>query len=370
MPRRHRTVMRKIVDCRTKALGGEAYFCETCKDYRFSYHSCKDRHCPKCGYDENSEWCRKMCALLLPVPYFLVTFTVPNTLHPVAHHYPKIFYNAMFHASAGAMQLLAHDPKYIGGQLGFISVLQTWKRDLGFHPHLHIIVPGGGLSEDGTEWHPARKNFFLPEFPLADIFAAKLRDELAKEPDVFAQIPPTIWEEIKKKKKKRQKRWVVDVTSVGGGEHAIQYLSRYVFRVALSNKSLQRIQNGNVTFEYQENETKQYRTRTVPAEEFIWLFLQHVLPRGLCKVRHNGYLASRNRSRLEKVKELLKAASLKNESVNMEPLKTESVQNESTPENNGERKKDTPAHRILYCPKCKSAMQWDHSLERGRIRAP
>jgi len=357
--------MQHIIDCRTPVFGGEVYFCESCHVFRYSYHSCKDRHCPKCGNDNNGEWLAKQRAMLLPAPYFLVTFTVPHTLRAVALRYPKLFYTAMFHAAAETMLTLGHDPKYIGGQLGFFGVLHTWQRNLEHHPHLHFIVAGGGLSDDGNVWLPAQNKFFLPVHSMSIIFRAKLRDALKKEPELFAQILPEIWEQIRKKKKKRKKRWVVHCESVGSGEHAVEYLSRYVFRVALSNASLQKMENGNVTFRYQERETKQYKMRTVTAEEFIRLFLQHVLPLGFCKVRYYGFLSARHLLRLLKVRELLKVGFIKNEF-----LKSESAKNESITENNGECQEKALAHRILCCPQCKGEMQWTYAIEPTRTRAP
>ena len=163
MPKYQKRAMQHIIDCRTPVFGGEVYFCASCQEYRYSYHSCKDRHCPKCGNDQNGAWLRKAQAMLLPVPYFLVTFTVPHTLRAAALRYPKLFYTALFRAAAETMQQLARDPKYIGGQLGFFGVLHTWKRNLEFHPHLHFIVPGGGLSVNRNQWLPREQ---LPGYPL------------------------------------------------------------------------------------------------------------------------------------------------------------------------------------------------------------
>jgi hypothetical protein len=357
--------MQHIIDCRTPVFGGEVYFCESCHEFRYSYHSCKDRHCPKCGNDNNGAWLAQQRAMLLPTPYFLVTFTVPHTLRAVVLRYPILCYSAMFHAAAETMLTLGRDPKYIGGQLGFFGVLHTWQRTLDFHSHLHFIVAGGGLSDDGNVWLPAQNKFFLPVHAMSIIFRAKLRDALKKEAELFEQIPPDVWNQIKKKKKKRKKRWVVHCKPVGSGEHAVEYLSRYVFRVALSNASLQKMVNGNVTFRYQERETKQYKIRTVTAEEFIRLFLQHVLPLGFCKVRYYGFLSARHRPRLQKIRELLNTGFVTNEII-----KAKSAKNQSISENNAERKENTLAFRVLYCPKCKGEMQWRNTIQPTRTRAP
>jgi hypothetical protein len=351
--------MQHIIDCRTPVFGGEVYFCESCQELRYSYHSCKDRHCPKCGNDENGAWLRKGQAMLLPVPYFLVTFTVPHTFRAVALRYPKQFYAAMFRAAAETMLLLARDPEYIGGQLGFFGVLHTWKRNLEFHPHLHFIVAGGGLSDDGNRWLPAQNKFLLPVHAASIIYRAKFRDELKQVPELFDQIPPGTWTNNK------QKKWVVHCKPVGSGEHALEYLSRYVFRVAISNTNLVKLESGKVTYRYKEQGAKRYTYRTVPAVEFIRIFLQHVLPPGFCKVRYYGFLASRNRSRLQKVSELLLP-----ESVKGELLLSESVKSEATTKADDTSKEKTPAHRVLCCPTCKGEMQWKDTIRPSRTRAP
>ncbi|NUM65585.1 transposase, partial [candidate division KSB1 bacterium] len=185
---------------------------------------------------------------------------------------------------------------FMGGQLGFFGVLQTWARDLAYHPHLHFIVAGGGLSPDGTTWLPVRGKFLVPVKALSKIFRAKFRDALKKQkPELFRQVPPGTW----------KKDWVVDCRPVGSGERALKYLAPYIFRVAISNRRLLKLENGNVTFQYRDGETKRFRTKTVAAEEFIRRFLQHVLPHRFIKVRYYGFLSSSHRKRLEKVKELL-----------------------------------------------------------------
>ncbi len=258
MPPRHRTVMQKIQACRTEELGGEIFLCEPCQEYRFSYHSCQDRHCPKCGNDKADEWLKMQSALLLPVTYFMLTLTLPDTINAVARHNQKLIYSLFFRTAAAALQKLARDPKFIGGQLGFFGVLQTWARDLAYHPHLHFIVAGGGLSPNGTTWLPVRGKFLVPVKALSKIFRAKFRDALKKKPELFRQVPPETW----------KKDWVVDCRPVGSGERALKYLAPYIFRVAISNRRLLKLENGNVTFQYRDGETKQFKTKTVAAEEF------------------------------------------------------------------------------------------------------
>jgi hypothetical protein len=345
MPPRHRTVMQKIQACRTEELGGEIFLCESCQEYRYSYHSCQDRHCPKCGNDKADEWLKMQSALLLPVTYFMLTFTLPDTLNAVARSNQAFIYSLFFQTAAAALQKLARDPKFVGGQLGFFGVLQTWARDLAYHPHLHFIVAGGGLSEDGQTWRPTPEKFLVPVKALSKIFRAKFRDALKKKPALFSQVPPETW----------KKDWVVDCRPVGSGERAIKYLAPYIFRVAISNRRLVKLEHGNVTFRYRDGETKQYKTRTLPAEKFIHRFLQHVLPHRFIKVRYYGFLSSSHRKRLEKVKELL----------NVKP-----VANETTPPQRGTDAPEEREAHVMRCPKCGGAMKLVGEITPKRTRSP
>jgi hypothetical protein len=345
MPPQQLKIFRNIVTCRTKELGGEVFFCDACREYRYSYHSCQDRHCPKCGNDNADKWLAMQNALLLPVPYFLITFTVPDTLNTLARSNQKIIYNIFFQTAAAALQQLAQDPKYIGGQLGFFGVLQTWTRDLSYHPHLHFIVSGGGISEDGAVWLPAQNKFFVPVRALSKIFRAKFRDALKKRSEICAQVPPETW----------KKDWVVHCEPVGSGQQALKYLAPYIFRVAMSNRSLLKLENGNVTFRYRDGATKQVRTMTLSAEEFIRRFLQHALPHRFIKVRYYGFLSHRHRQRLLKVKELLGVAS---------------SEIESSANITSDASDDGPNHRAIRCPKCSGVMRWLDAIAPTRTRAP
>jgi hypothetical protein len=223
----------------------------------------------------------------------MATFTLPRGLRRLARRRQKIVYDLLFQASQQALQKLAADPKYIGGSLGMIGVLQTWTRDLRYHPHVHYLIPAGGLAPNGT-WRAARCNYLLPEKPLARIFRAKFRD-LLKKAGLFDQVPSDLW----------QKDWVVDIITVGSGETAVKYLAPYVFRVALSNRNILALKNGRVTFRYRDAKTATTQTTTLPAEQFIRRFLHHVLPRGFQKVRTYGLLHPKQRDSLARVKELL-----------------------------------------------------------------
>ena len=289
----HRRAIQDICDCRTEAMGGHVYRCPECQQEHYQYHSCKNRHCPKCQNEQADRWIDQQRNLLLPVPYFMATFTLPEGLRHLTRKQQKVIYDLLFQASRQALQKLAADPKYVGGALGMIAVLQTWTRDLRYHPHVHYLIPAGGLAPDGT-WQTARGNYLLPEKPLSQIFRAKFRD-LLKKTNLFDQVPPPIW----------QKHWVVDIIAVGSGETALKYLAPYVFRVAISNRNILALKDGRVTFRYRNAKTKETETATLSAEQFIRRFLQHVLPRNFQKVRTYGLLHPKQRDSLTLVKELL-----------------------------------------------------------------
>ena len=291
----HLRAMQDIEQCRTAALGGHVYLCQPCDDKRYSYHSCKNRHCPKCQNDQANEWLAAQLDLLLPVPHFLVTFTLPAELRAVARSNQKTVYNLLFRASAAALIKLAHDPRFVGAQSGMAGVLHTWTRDLRYHPHVHYIVPGGGLTPEG-QWQASRPDFLVHEQPLGIIFRAKLRDEL-KKAGLFALVDQRVW----------KKDWVVDCEPVGTGAAAFKYLAPYIFRVALSNNRIRKLAEGQVTFQYKESATQQIKSCTLAAEKFIARFLQHVLPRGFIKVRYYGLLSPANRKLLERARGLLGA---------------------------------------------------------------
>jgi len=303
----HRRAMQDIERCRTAALGGQLYFCARCDEHRYSYHSCKNRHCPKCGNEQANEWLDQQQNLLLPIPYFLVTFTLPQELRALARSNQKTVYHLLFRASSQALQQLALDPRFVGGRIGMVGVLHTWTRQLLYHPHVHYIVTGGGLTAAGR-WRASRPDFLVPVKALSRIFRAKFRDEL-KKTELFAQVPTRVW----------RKDWVVHSEPVGSGQQAFQYLAPYIFRVAISNHRLRKLENGLVTFAYKESATDQLKHCTVTAEEFIRRFLQHVLPPRFIKVRYYGLLSPNNRHLLEKARQLLSATTSK---LNREAVKT------------------------------------------------
>jgi putative transposase/transposase-like zinc-binding protein len=315
----HRRAMQDIETCRTESLGGQVYYCAQCDEQRYSYHSCKNRHCPKCQNEQANDWLKQQKDLLLPTHHFLVTFTLPAELRALARSNQKTIYNLLFRASSAALLQLAQDLRFVGGRLGMVGVLHTWTRQLLYHPHVHYIVTGGGLTDDGR-WRAARKDFLVPVKALSPIFRAKFRDQL-KKTELFAAVAPRVW----------RKDWVVHSEAVGSGQQAFQYLAPYIFRVAISNNRLRSLQQGTVTFSYKESATDQLKRCTVTAEEFIRRFLQHVLPPRFIKVRYYGLLSPAHRQLLLKARQLLSATTSK--------LKTQSV-------------KTSDSLALLTCPHC------------------
>ena len=293
----HKRAIRDISSCRTQALGGAVYLCQHCEEFRYSYHSCKNRHCPKCGNEAATLWLTAQSTLLLPVPHFMVTVTLPAHLRKLARQNQKRFYGLMMRCAAQALRKLAKDPKWIGGEIGIIAVLQTWARDMHFHPHVHFIVTGGGISADGKTWLPAQRDYLMPHRAVAKIFRAKFRDALKKEePELFTQVSPEVW----------RTKWIVDIRPVGKGKTALKYLAPYIFRVAISNKRIVAWENGRVSFRYQDNKGF-WHIKTLTAEAFMACFLQHVLPKRFVKVRYYGFFSPRRRDTLENIKELFDA---------------------------------------------------------------
>jgi hypothetical protein len=294
IPTNHLQAMRAIEVCRTEALGGQVFVCPDCQQVQYSYHSCRNRHCPKCQNENGQAWLEKQQEMLLPVPYFLLTFTLPSSLRELARHHKRQIYDLLFRLSAEATQQLAKDTRFIGGQVGLVGVLHTWGRNLAYHPHIHYLVPAGGLVEGGKAWLAARHKFLLPVKALSKIFRAKMRQALRKAgPDW--QIPTEVW----------QRDWVVHCKPVGCGRQALKYLAPYIFRVAIGNKRIQKFENDRVTFRYRASDTGQERRCTLSAEEFIHRFLQHVLPKGFVKVRYFGFFSSGVRKRLDTLKQQL-----------------------------------------------------------------
>ena len=290
--------MEDIEACRTVYFGGHLKQCDHCGGQVYAYHSCRNRHCPKCHGDQTERWLQQQQTCLLPCPYFLLTFTLPAELRPLAFAHQKKVYGLMMRSAAAALQKLALDPQYLGGRLGALAVLHTWTRAMLYHPHVHLLVTGGGLSTDGKEWLATKDSAFLmPEGALAKIFLGKLCAAL-KKAGLLTQVPRQVW----------KKKWVANCKAAGQGRQVLNYLARYIFRVAISNSRLERFENGQVTFRYRDNRSQQLHRLTLPAHKFIHRFLLHVLPRGCAKVRYYGIWSPACRKQLAQARTLLGAA--------------------------------------------------------------
>jgi hypothetical protein len=292
----HLKAMRDIERCRTEALGGHLHQCDHCNELQYSYHSCRNRHCPKCHGDRTQAWLAQQRARLLPCSYFLLTFTLPDQIRSLARTHQKIVYSVLLSCAAQALQKLTADPRFLGARPGMLAVLHTWTRALLYHPHAHFLVTAGGLTADGQAWrHSVRREFLVPCRALSVIFRAKVRDALRKA-KLLDQIPHEIW----------QLKWVVHCRHAGNGDKALQYVARYLHRIAITNSRLEEFDTtGQVTFRYREGRTGRLKRCTLPAERFIARFLQHVLPCRFTKLRYYGLFSPRCHDALQQAQSLL-----------------------------------------------------------------
>lgn len=285
LTKHHKKVAKAIISCRTAALGGEVYECPHCRKTRYVHHSCKNRHCPKCGGKATLHWAEKQVSKLLPVDYFMVTFTLPEELRPICIAYPKLLFSIFFAASSKALKTLLADPHYAGGTSGFLGVLHTWGNLLQYHPHIHYLVPKGAFDSERNQWNPAGHSFLVPVKLLSKNFREYFEKLLKKEDaDIFQQIPSSIWEE---------KEFITNSEKKGTGKEVLLYLARYIHRVAICESRLRSLENDKVIFDYKinkANKSKEWKTTKLDAFEFIRRFMMHVLPSGFQKVRYYGFL--------------------------------------------------------------------------------
>jgi len=310
-----RRVMRAIELCRTAALGGHRDQCDRCGHERHSYNSCRNRHCPKCQSLTKAKWLEARQAELLPVEYFHVVFTVPEAVAPVALQNKRVVYNILFKAASETLLTIAADPKHLGARIGFLAVLHTWGQNLLHHPHLHCVVPGGGVSPHGRRWVPCRPGFFLPVRVLSQMFRGKFLDYLKQAFDqgklqLHGKLAPLTdsrsFHDLLKSARKTN--WVVySKPPFGGPAQVLDYLGRYTHRVAISNHRLVRLEEGKVTFRWKDyTHGNRLRLMTLDAPEFIRRFLLHVLPSQFMRLRHYGLLSNRDRDqKLAQCRELL-----------------------------------------------------------------
>jgi hypothetical protein len=301
MNSQQKQVMHAIEVCRTATLGCHVDRCDHCGHLRISYNSCGNRHCPKCQSLAKAEWLEKHQAQLLPVPYFHVVFTLPDGIASIAWQNKKVVYNLIFRAASETLRRIAADPKHIGAKIGFLAVLHSWGQNLHFHPHLHCVVPGGGLSPDRQRWIASRKRFFLPVRVLSRLFRGCFLAYLQKaysagklkfHGSLQELNDPGNFEAFLQRCRKPE--WVVySKPPLGGPEQVFDYLGRYTHRVAISNHRLVRLADGKVTFRWRDyKDGNKQKLMTLDAMEFIRRFLMHVLPRGFVRIRHFGFLAN------------------------------------------------------------------------------
>jgi len=303
----HVKVIRAILACRTPALGAHLDRCSQCEHQVISFNSCRNRHCPKCQANARNRWLEARQRDLLPVPYAHVVFTLPHQFGPLALRNKQALFDLLFRASAQTLLEVARDPRRLGGEIGFFAVLHTWNQKLLFHPHVHCVVPAGGLAADHSRWIPARRRFFLPKDVLAEVFRGKFLDGLEvlyaggeldlsgalqslANPKLFAALIRSVY----------SKDWVVYCKPpFRGAEHALRYLGSYTHRIAISNYRLTELRDGKITFRWRDSaHGNQQRLMTIPAEEFLRRFLLHVLPPGFVRIRYFGFFAHRRRTTL------------------------------------------------------------------------
>jgi hypothetical protein len=305
-------VANAIVQCRTSALGGHVDRCDHCHHERISYNSCRNRHCPKCQALARAQWVEQRMNDLLPVPYFHIVFTLPNQLNAFALRNKKAFYSLFFQAVSETLQAFARDPKHLGGEIGFFTILHTWGQNLLDHPHIHCVVPGGGLI-DGTQWKSCKKGFIFPVKAMAALFKGKMLDyfktavaksdiecfgtlEPFKDQKTFKILIDTLY----------QTDWVVYAKPPFAGPQAVlKYLGRYTHRVAIGNSRIVALSDKTVSFTWKDYaDGNRQKTMTLSIVEFIRRFLLHVIPKGFVRIRHYGFLS--NRGRKEKLERCMK----------------------------------------------------------------
>jgi hypothetical protein len=269
-----------IAACCTPELGGRLYRCDDCHDTFWHYHCCRNRACPKCHASQTQQWLQQRQAELLPCDYFHAVVTVPSQLRTAFRHNQKLLYRLLMQVSATAIKDLCGDKRHLGALPGMLAVLHTWNGQLGYHPHVHLLITGGGITADSRHWEPARGNFLVAVAVLSRRIAAQFCAALkAAAPTVFASVPASVW----------RRSWVSFCKHYGRGSEAVlNYLSRYVFRTAISNARILDMDQSHVTFRWKDRSISAWRVERLPGVEFLRRFLQHVLPRGFHKVRYYG----------------------------------------------------------------------------------
>ena len=296
----HRRAIEDIAACRTQAMGGHLYECGGCGKRFHVYHGCRNRSCPACHREQTAQWLDARAAELLPCPYYHVCVTIPRELHGLFRANQQAAYGLLMKAAAESVLDLCRDRRYMGATPAVLAVLHTWTARMDYHPHVHLLVSGGGIAADGALWREARHPFFVPVRALSQLVRGKLHALLGKAlPEPVAALPDNAW----------KKKWVAWCKYWGSGESAVlDYLGRYVHRIAITNTRILAMDGKTVTFRYKERKQNQWRTCTLDGHEFLRRFLQHVLPRGLHKVRYYGLWNPKKRGDLHNTRIALELA--------------------------------------------------------------
>ena len=355
---KHVKVLRAIARCRTAALGGHLDECTRCGHRAISFNSCRDRHCPKCQIAARERWIAARQRELLPTRYAHVVFTLPRRLAPLVLQNKKLLYDLLFHSSAETLLEVARNPLRLGAEIGFFSVLHTWSQKLSLHPHVHCVVPAGGLSLDHTHWVHSRKNYFLPKEVLREVFRGKFVDALEQafrdgrlnlqgdlallaQPKIFAAWLRPLF----------RQDWVAYLKRpFGGPQYVLQYLGRYTHRVAISNHRLVSFADGQVTFRWRDSaHNNEQRLMALSLDKFLRRFLLHILPQGFVRIRNFGFLANRRRATLL-------------------PLCFQLLGSEQQPQAEQNVSSTKDSSDLWHCPKCAGPMKVIERLTAAEIQ--
>lgn len=375
---RQRAVLARIRDCRTSELGGHVWRCDSCQHERVAYNSCRDRHCPGCQATQSLGWLEDRLDEVLPVPHFHVVFTLPGELRSIALGNQRAIYDLLFAASSKTLATIGRDPKHLGAKLGFFGILHTWGQSLAYHPHVHYVVPGGGISLDDSHWIPSRPRFLVPQRVLAVLFRnrflAGLRQLVAtgdvdlpidlRAPGRFDQLLRALG----------RKKWVVDLREpFSSPDRVLKYLARYTHRVAIANGRILSVDDDGVRFNARDYRTGKLNVARLSGAEFVRRFALHVLPKRFVRLRYYGFLAHRNRkNNIDRCRTLIAAGGHAFET--SLPPPTAPARREADPSADAaEAVRDSPS-----CPRCCGRMTSVAEIERPfrpsaelhRVRAP
>ena len=349
MPVSHKRALLDIQRCRTKAMGGHVYQCDDCGQRLYVYHGCRNRSCPACHREQTCKWLDQRTTELLPCDYFHVTVTLPQTLRAVFRSNQRALYSLLMRTAGDALIQLADDPKHLGARVGILAVLHTWAGNLTYHPHVHLLVTGGGVDPQGR-WVPCKNKYLVPVKALSKLIRGKLAARLKKDyPTLYQQVDAATW----------TKDWVVHSIHYPQGSKAVlNYLGRYVFRIAVTNNRILGMDPTHVTFKYKDRQANKWKILKLEGCEFIRRYLQHVLPKGFHKVRYYGIWHPSSKHAVKKLISSLAIA----EDVPETPPTTNPDDDPST---------EKPQEQPLKCPHCGSEqLQLIETIPRPRARSP